>query len=485
MLLLPIGRDDSEVRRHAWVSYAIIAVNVVLFIGLNLADHRFGKGPVQAKWEEAVGYLQEHPYLVVPEQLAPYLGPEAPIVLERMRVNSGVPYASVVASQQKKLDELAGELHTLVSDIPSRRLAFVPGNSSFPTMISAMFVHADFMHLLGNMLFFFVTAPFIEDVFGRPLFAGLYFFGGIVATWAYALRHVDSMIPLVGASGAVAAVMGASLFRFHRSKLEFFLLPFLWRPSFHFRFFVPAFVVLPFWFLTQLALAAGEDEGAGVAFSAHVGGFVFGLGFAAVMKAMNIEQRFIDPKVVSQTSWTQNEKVVSAAASRSRGDLETARREVDAALQARPDDVDARRIAYEVALDSGDLDGAGKQATRLLEIYLRMKDHDLATELIHEAQLEVRERLPARFLARAASFMEREGDSRTASSLLESLVRSDRTGTDGLRGMMQLARIWHRAGDTAGATKVLQAALASPACAGEWKVEVTQQMEGMSRRPRG
>src|ERR1051326_5071858 len=225
--------------------------------------------------------------------------------------NAGpAPRDADVGAEQHELDGMAGELTKVYHALPRIRFAFIPAEGQTYTIVTAMFLHTGFMHLLGNMLFFFVTGPFIEDVFGRPMFFFLYFSGGGVATAWYASKHPDSTIPLIGASGAIAAVMGAYFVRFVRSKLEFLFMPFpLFRPTLHFRFFMPAFVVLPLWFVQQFFLSnTAEQSGAGVAFSAHVGGFVYGFAVALVLKAVGFEEKFVVPVVEKQTTWKQDER---------------------------------------------------------------------------------------------------------------------------------------------------------------------------------
>jgi membrane associated rhomboid family serine protease len=274
MLLIPIGRDDEEIRRHAWISYAIIALNVIAFVLVGVATRRSVVSGLEQKWNTAIEFYATHPYLDPPPKLVEIL-PDGAIALVRARVaGRPQPPPETVAQDQATLDRMVSEAGSAIAELPYRRFGYVPGDGKTYTLITSMFIHAGFLHLLGNMLFFFLSGPFIEDVFGRPMFAILYFAGGTIAALMFASRTTDSTVPLVGASGAIAAVMGAYLFRFFRSRVEFLLVPFLWRPMLHFRFFLPAFVVLPLWFVQQLWEMQSEG-GSGVAFSAHVGGFVF------------------------------------------------------------------------------------------------------------------------------------------------------------------------------------------------------------------
>lgn len=143
------------------------------------------------------------------------------------------------------------------------------------TVLTAMFLHAGWLHILGNMLFFWVFAPAIEDVMGPLRFLVFYLLGGIVATLAQAYVAPLSLIPNLGASGAIAAVMGAFLLTYPRDRIRT-LLVIGWFIDVT---MVPAVLLIGLWFLLQLFNAAGaltETQTGGVAYMAHVGGFIFG-----------------------------------------------------------------------------------------------------------------------------------------------------------------------------------------------------------------
>ena len=145
------------------------------------------------------------------------------------------------------------------------------------TVFTSMFMHEGWEHILGNMLFFWVFAPEIEDVMGSGPFLVFYLLGGIAATVAQVWIDPTSTIPNLGASGAIAAVMGAFLITYPRDKIRTVVfLGWFSRVT-----FLPAVVMVGLWFVTQLfsevgALAQVETDG-GVAYMAHIGGFVFGM----------------------------------------------------------------------------------------------------------------------------------------------------------------------------------------------------------------
>jgi len=152
--------------------------------------------------------------------------------------------------------------------------------------ISAMFLHAGWSHILGNMLFLAIFGNNVEDAFGRLGYLVFYFAGGFVATAAQTAATLsfgapaDAHVPTLGASGAIAAVLGAYFVLYPRARV---LTLVLWIPV-----RVPAWVFLGLWFLYQLIQAdfglMRPGSGGGVAFFAHVGGFVFGLVVASVLK---------------------------------------------------------------------------------------------------------------------------------------------------------------------------------------------------------
>jgi membrane associated rhomboid family serine protease len=144
------------------------------------------------------------------------------------------------------------------------------------TLFTSMFMHGSFLHLAGNMLFLWIFGNNIEDSMGRVRFVVFYLLGGLAALGLQIVTDPDSTIPTVGASGAIAAVLGAYALLYPRARVVtvIFIVIFFTVVQ------LPALVVLGFWFILQLLPAFSEpvgDGGGGVAYFAHVGGFVFGL----------------------------------------------------------------------------------------------------------------------------------------------------------------------------------------------------------------
>ncbi len=145
-------------------------------------------------------------------------------------------------------------------------------DSALLDTISSMFMHGGWMHLIGNMLFLWIYGNNVEDYFGHVRFILFYLISGLAAIALFTLFGPDSQIPLVGASGAVAGLMGAYMVLHPRARITVLVI------FFFIQFFtLPAKVVLGFWFAYQLLMSImGSASGGGVAWLAHVGGFGFG-----------------------------------------------------------------------------------------------------------------------------------------------------------------------------------------------------------------
>ena len=154
------------------------------------------------------------------------------------------------------------------------------------TLVTGTFLHAGWLHILGNMVFLWAFGPGIEDAMGRVRYLVFYLIGGVVAMLAQVAGSPGSHVPCLGASGAIAGVMGAYLVKFPRSRVEMLFFFF-----FIFRFDIPAWFMLAYWFAIQLMGGLGATNAAqgGTAFFAHVGGFIAGI---ALVHLLGTRQRW-------------------------------------------------------------------------------------------------------------------------------------------------------------------------------------------------
>jgi membrane associated rhomboid family serine protease len=153
-----------------------------------------------------------------------------------------------------------------------------PQPATWETVFTAMFFHGSFLHIFGNMIFLAIFGPTVEDAMPRPRYLVFYLLGGLVALGAQVLVDPNSTAPTIGASGAIAAVLGGYILLYPRARVISLVLIVFFVTIIE----VPAVFLLGFWFLEQLyfgaaGLASPIGGGEGVAYFAHVGGFIFGL----------------------------------------------------------------------------------------------------------------------------------------------------------------------------------------------------------------
>ena len=152
------------------------------------------------------------------------------------------------------------------------------------TLFTSLFMHGGWMHLIGNMMYLVIFADNIEDVFGKKKFILFYLFSGIFASFSQALLNLSSDVPMIGASGAIAGVLGAYLFYFPKAKILVFVPFFIF-----FTLRISASILLIFWFIFQFLNLSNIESS--VAWMAHIGGFIFGYIFSIINGKKPIQKK--------------------------------------------------------------------------------------------------------------------------------------------------------------------------------------------------
>jgi membrane associated rhomboid family serine protease len=214
----------------------------------------------------------------------------------------GAGAREAVASSVCQFGLIPGEVLGTVA--PGTAVPLGPGMSCvletrhFSAVLTSMFMHGGWLHLLGNMWFLWVFGNNIEDAMGHTRFVFFYLLCGIAAAIAQVLRDSHGIVPMVGASGAISGVMGAYLVLYPRVRVHTLLV----LGFFITRVALPAYVMLGYWFVLQLLLGTAgtlSKVQGGVAFWAHVGGFVAGLALIKLFVNPELAER----KAVEHTEW--------------------------------------------------------------------------------------------------------------------------------------------------------------------------------------
>lgn len=234
--MLPIS-DFVRRRRFPFVNWMLIAINVAVFIYTLTLDTAPNQvlGPFRTSEQELFYYDW---------------GGLPACIAEAVGVDSGAPVAGLVTLCQS-------------------------GDRSLLQGLTGMFLHAGWLHLISNMLFLWIFGDNVEDRLGHLPYLLFYLLAGIAAMALQTVFSLDSLTPTVGASGAIAGVMGGYLLLHPSAMIQVVVMP-----LFFFPFFVPAALLILFWFLMQVlggVADIGDTQGAGIAWWAHVGGFLAGV----------------------------------------------------------------------------------------------------------------------------------------------------------------------------------------------------------------
>ncbi len=349
-MLIPLGHEQRSVRRLPWVTFTLMALCLLIFVLTFPGDAR-RQNEAFEQLETALQYFFEHPYLELQPRfrnlLVSEMGEETlSAQLEAMREVGPDPpsLGRALQQEQAQFDELVAAFFKTLGRSSARALGLVPADIRLPSVLTHQFAHGGWWHLFGNLFILFLAGPFIEDVWGRPLFAVFYLTAGAFAGLMFVLRYPGLDAPLIGASGAIAGVMGAFLIRYWHTKIKFFYWVFFFMVG---TFEAPAWLMLPLWFFKELFFAQAMDTiapgrgGGPVAFWAHVWGFAFGVVVAYAIAHFKIEERFIHSTIESKITLVDNTAVETAAQMAEDGNSVGAVDALRKELAARPDNVDA------------------------------------------------------------------------------------------------------------------------------------------------
>jgi membrane associated rhomboid family serine protease len=360
VILLPIGHEKGTVRRLPWVTFGIMALCLVAFFFTNSPPEAQLEA-MEEKGRDLFEFYFSHPYLELPEEFEDTLfagvdEESRAAFMEMFRSTGGaVPEPEELAALQAELEQKVKEFLAAADSHPYRRWGLIPASPNPIAFLTHMFLHGGWLHLLGNLFILYLAGPFIEDVWGRGVYSAFYVVAGLAGALLFMLRHADVAVPLIGASGAIAGVMGAFLIRYWHVQIHFFyMFGFIIRGTFS----APAWTMLPLWFVEQFFLAVMTESamaGGGVAYWAHVGGFAFGVGAALLMKRYQVEERYIHPAIDAQVNRTlvDNSALDQAMEAKAAGNTEQAFTLLAAEAAAHPGNRDTALALWNVATEQG------------------------------------------------------------------------------------------------------------------------------------
>ena len=440
-ILLPFAHEKQTVQRLPYVTFALIVLNVLFF----LFTHYGGSSmdDFYDRLDAFQEYAASHPYLEIPPEGREYFEDWQLQQLDALHeaTNKQDLDPQQVQEDQQTLNSLFREVKKGEKANPYVRFGYIPAEPSFISLFTCLFIHAGWLHLIGNMFFLYLAGCSIEDIWGRPLYTGFFLLSGIAATMAHALKYPADTAPLVGASGAIAGLMGAFLVRLYDTKISFVYLFGWW---FRGTFKAPAYIMLPLWLAQQFFYAMLDKDGSyQVAFWAHIGGFAFGALFAFGMKRFQIEERFIAPKIERKVGLAQHPDFLRAMNLSEQENYPDALILLHRVVRDDPNHLEAYLEMRRIAELNKDVTSYTKFSVAIFDILLRTRDWDLLLDVYQQYQNSpFRQPLPAKSLLGLGTFFEETLDFRSAAEHYEEVTTNHPQDPVSLRAYSKLARLY-------------------------------------------
>lgn len=449
-MLFPIKHENMTARRWPLVTIGLILVNTLVFLCTHQAMED-QEDPLLSAKAHVLVLAAQHPELTVsPEaqQLVTdfqrcYPANWAEMQNPNNEANESEDTRIVSPDDRQQLqaemDSLGTEYSKLAAASITERYAFAPAHPKLIAYISSTFLHGGWLHLIFNMWFLWLAGFVLEDVWGRPLYLVFYLVAGIAATLLDAWASPTSLGYSLGASGAIAGLMGAFLIRFPKLKIrlvwffDFGLLGFwpLW---------VRAYWLLPVWAGMEIYYGKAFGQGDGVAHWAHVGGFMFGALAAVALRYSGLEQQ-ANKVIEAKVSWTTDPEFFQANDLIENGRLDEAAVILKKYLPEKPDSLGAWNMLRAIHWQRNEIPACRDVAGKLCELNIEARMYEAAW-LDYEEFLNLGgDKMPPAIWLDLCRVPEERNDYKRALNEYERLAAAHPTERQGLLAQLAAARI--------------------------------------------
>jgi membrane associated rhomboid family serine protease len=376
------------------------------------------------------------------------------------------------AELQEEMDALGARYAEQDSTSFLSKFAFIPAHQTLLSTVTASFLHGGWLHLIGNLWFLWLAGAVLEDTWGRVIYPAFYIIAGVLAFQVHAMVNVGSYTPTIGASGAIAGLMGAFLVRFPTTKIEMGWLFFVRL----YRFKIAAYWLLPLWLATEVLYGTVFGQGSAVAHWAHVGGFAFGALIALAIQKSGLEH-MADQGIQDKISWVSHPLLDEAGEQMEKKEFDAAAVTLQKLLLEKPDSIDAYRMLQHIYRQNGDTPAQLAALDKLLELEIKAGDHDSALQTCQDIRAAGGEKLPAPIWLEYCRQLEAQTDvSRAADEYLE-LAKQYPDEKQGLLAQMAAGRLFlKRLNRPDNALRLYVLAQGSTVPHGDWQATIEKGM---------
>ncbi|HMF92620.1 MAG TPA: rhomboid family intramembrane serine protease, partial [Candidatus Angelobacter sp.] len=408
-MLIPIRHENMSARRWPVITLGLIAINIIVFLAT------FFTAPDDQQ-QQANRQVRAHLLMLAAMHTELTLSPQTQELVKSFQEQNPKMWAYLQDANrpvadgwdakvrlmsdedalQAEMDTLEKQYAEIVAN-PSvvDEYAFVPAHPRPITYLTANFLHGGWLHLIGNLWFLWLAGFVLEDLWGRPLYSIFYLVAGAAALQVHALTNAGSTVPALGASGAVAGLMGAFLVRFPKMKIEMrWILGIRSLLRGGYQFSAPAWTLLPLWLLTEIFYGSLVGHASGVAHWAHVGGFVFGALIALAFRFTGLEH-LANKAVEEKVSWVVDPEIQQATELMEKGQNDEAIALLRNLLAAKPESVDACSLLQQISWRKGDVPAYHELTAQLCALHLKTRENDLAWQNYEEFLSTGGENMPA------------------------------------------------------------------------------------------
>lgn len=449
-MLFPIKHENMAARRWPVITLGLILLNVLIFLGTHRTMEK-QEAPLVSVKMHLLLLAARHPELTMSPKTKQFVNdfqaydPTAWVEMQSPDNEPIDDWDAKVRSVddreqlQAEMGSITAEYAKLTASSIEERFAFIPAHPKPIAYLSSNFLHGGWLHLIGNMWFLWLAGFVLEDVWGRPLYLTFYLVAGAAATQLDGWASAGSIVPTLGASGSIAALMGAFLVRFPKLKIKMVWFLGFWVTGF-WGIWVRAYWLLPLWFGMEIYYGKMSGHGDGVAHWAHVGGFFFGVVAALALRYSGLEQR-TNKAIEEKVSWTTDIEIQKVTDLVEHGKLEEAVAILNRYIVEKPDSFGAWNLLRTVHWRNNEFAACREAAGKLCTLNLQAGIHGAAWQDYEEfLNLGGSNMPPATWLG-LCRVAEERNDFKRALSEYEKLALAHPSERQGLIAQLGAARL--------------------------------------------
>jgi membrane associated rhomboid family serine protease len=450
-MLFPLTHESHKGRRLPVITIAILTLNIAAFLVTHSSLENDSK---------EMADVRLHVLLLAAAHPEAQTTPAEQALIDRFKQNDEKTFKRMADPNRDLIDawdvqmrlwedparindemaSLGKQWEDLQANSTFGSLAFVPAHPTALSYITANFLHGGWLHLIFNMWFLWLAGACLEDAWGRVIYPIFYMLCGIGALMVHATVFPSSMTPVVGASGAIAGLMGGFLVRYTKTRIQVLFVTLLGFRLYTKRFFAPAYLLLPLWLGVQLFYAMMAGNAGGVAYHAHIGGFLIGAAGALVLRYSGLEQK-ADRKIEAQVSWTADPRIVEATELLGQRQNDAAITALQPLLAAKPDSIEANELLARAQWAKQDIPAHKKTLARLCELHVKAGELDQACQCYDELRNVGGDPLPALVWIEICRRFEKNENWERAAREFEDLARAYPAQRAAIPALVSAARI--------------------------------------------